>query len=220
MQWNESEELFDNNKLFSDLRSKIVWKVPSPGPGPSIGSETRKKARPLSAHRESGHPVQAIVAPQRRSNDVAKTTEEDQDEEYRMKSEAGIPDIPPLQLELHTTMVTQPSKRDAATQYTDSINSTSDKNTGTENNDDDEDDNGNDPDEMHKKEATRKARPCCPRKRVCGDNINQTTADSLNTNITHFVSTRYVQCRVTHKKVDFFFAMFYLNDNVTLMDAK
>ena len=185
--------------------------MPSPGPGPSIGSETRKKARPLSAHRESGHPVQAIVAPQRRSNDVAKKTEEDQDEDYRMKSEAGIPDIPPLQLEIHTTMVTQPSKRDAATQYTDSISNTSDKNTGTENNDEEEDDNGNDPDENHKKGATRKARPCCPRRRVCGDNINQTTADSLNTNITHFVSTRYVQCRVTHKKVDFFFAMFYFN---------
>ena len=175
-----------NNRL-TISRSNIVWKVPSPGPGPSIGPETRKKARPLSEHREPGHPVQAIVAPQRRSNDVAKNTGEEKIEEQREKKEGGMPDIPPLQL---TAIVTQHSKKDAATQYTDSVASTSDKNTGTEHNDDEEDDNGNDPDEMHKKGATRKARPCCPRRRVCGDNINQTTADSLNTNITHFVSTR------------------------------
>ena len=89
----------------------------------------------------------------------------------------------------------QISKRDAATQCTAedkaiSAGSTSDKNTTTEHNDDAEDDNGNATDEMYKKGATRKTRPCCPRRRVCGENVHQTTADSLNTNITHFVSTR------------------------------
>ena len=74
--------------------------MPSPGPGPSVGPETRKKARPLSVHREPGNPVQAIVAPQRRSYDVTKESKEEQKEE-------GVPDVPPLQLELHTAQVAE-----------------------------------------------------------------------------------------------------------------
>ena len=51
-------------------RSKIIWRCPAP--------DLTKKTKPLGQHREAGNPVQAIVAPQRRSNQLAKENIEKQ----------------------------------------------------------------------------------------------------------------------------------------------
>ena len=51
-------------------RSKIIWRCPAP--------DLTKKTKPLGQHREAGNPVQAIVAPQRRSNQLAKENKEEE----------------------------------------------------------------------------------------------------------------------------------------------
>ena len=98
----------------------------------------------------------------------------------------------------------RPVKRDAGTQYEaeigiDAIETNSGEITNytidkqTEDVDDIQTANENikDEDQLSKIAATKRMTSLCQSRRTGSEDIHQTTADSLNTNITHFVSTRY-----------------------------
>ena len=188
-------------------RSKIIWRCPAP--------DLTKKTKPLGQHREAGNPVQAIVAPQRRSNQLAKENKEEETHGHDENKSEVTKEVSSPTLEERRPQKTQstqvclshrrPIKRDVGTQYEAEIGIVAiEFNSGEITNhtididkqsiDADEiqttNENIKDEDQLSKIAATKKMTSLCQSRRTGREDTHQTTADSLNTNITHFVSTR------------------------------
>ena len=167
--------------LYDIFRSNIIWKCP----------DITKKSKPLECHRESNGPIQAIVAPQRRKTHVIKERKEElmqnhskhnhevaQEETHaRMK----IPS-PKTKQKSRSTQVSlgssRPIKTDAETQS--EIN-----NSILQENDD-----GKSDDLPSKQRTLTTMTPSCQSREAAKEDVPEKTEDSLNTNITAFVSTR------------------------------
>ena len=185
------------------FRSKIIWRCPAP--------DLSKKTKPLGQHREAANPVQAIVAPQRRNNELAKERKEEQIQSHEEKKPGTVKEVSSLRIESprqHKSQSTQvcpssrrPIRRDVGTQCEAELDvddieiiieesTTHTQGKHKHGGDEKQTANENTKDQLSKIEATKKMTSLCQSRRTGREDTHQTTADSLNTNITHFVSTR------------------------------